>query len=67
MELTMFIRSTPVSKLKIAHLFIIGVMILLSFCYLFVSLIVAEGLHIIGSGFLLVALIYYFAWELDKC
>ena len=63
----MYIRHTPVSNVKIAHLFIIGISILLSLGYLLVSLIVMEPLHItVGCG-LLVALIYYFAWELDKC
>ena len=63
----MFIRSTPISKVKIAHLFIIGITILLSLGYLLVSLIVMEPVHTtIGIG-LFVALIYYFAWELDKC
>ena len=63
----MYIRHTPISNIKIAHLFIIGISILLSLGYLLVSLIVMEPLHItIGCG-LFVALIYYFAWELDKC
>ena len=63
----MFIRSTPISKVKIAHLFIIGISILLSLGYLLVSLIVMEPVHTtIGIG-LFIALIYYFAWELDKC
>ena len=63
----MFIRSTPISKVKIAHLFIIGISILLSLGYLMVSIIMMEPVHTtIGIG-LFVALIYYFAWELDKC
>ena len=63
----MFIRSTPLSKVKIAHLFIIGISLLLSLGYLFVSLIVMEPMHILIGLVLLVACIYYFAWELDKC
>ena len=63
----MFIRRTPISNVKIAHLFMIGISILLSLGYLLVSLIVMEPIHTtIGIG-LFVALIYYFAWELDKC
>lgn len=63
----MFKRITPVSNVKIAHLFIIGISILLSLGYLMVSIITMEPVHTtIGVG-LFVALIYYFAWELDKC
>ena len=63
----MYIKSTPISKVKIAHLFIIGISILLSLGYLLVSLIVMEPVHTTIGISLFVLLIYYFAWELDKC